>query len=250
LSKTHLHLPKRLSRFRIMNNYWHLIVRRCGVGVCVFVFALPVLAATGGPEWLKKRYTTLASKLNDTAFAAPVYIESDDHDGMMRGEVFGILPGAFASFSATLRQLPAWCDLLTLHFNIKGCTYRTKSDAGVLTVYSGDKRYEDPREARHFPQEGCSVPAGVRGAAESRRSDARVGTRPVPASATRRVGRWILAGDLLERSERIGATARAVLFVDATKTERQVGNGNDLEALHDFRVRNVSTTLRYRLRGV
>ena len=38
--------------------------------------------------------------------------------------------------------------LLTLHFNIKGCTYRTESDAGVLTVYSGGKRYEDPREAR------------------------------------------------------------------------------------------------------
>jgi hypothetical protein len=40
----------------------------------------------------------------------------------------------------------------------------------------------------HLPQEGCSVPAGVQRAAESRRSDARVGTRPVPASATRRIG--------------------------------------------------------------
>lgn len=38
----------------------------------------------------------------------------------------------------------------------------------------------------HLPQEGCSVPAGVPGAAESRRSEARVGTHPVPASATRR----------------------------------------------------------------
>jgi len=131
-----------------MTNYLHLIVRGCKVGVCVFVFALPVVAATDGPEWLKKRYETLASKLNGTAFGAPVYIESDDRDGMMRGEVFGILPGAFASLSATLRQLPAWCDLLTLHFNIKGCTYRTESDAGVLMVYSGGKHYEDPREAR------------------------------------------------------------------------------------------------------
>jgi hypothetical protein len=83
----------------------------------VFVFALAVLAATDGPEWLKKRYATLASKLNGTAFGAPVYIESDDRDGMMRGEIFGILPGAFASFSATLQQLPA--DLLNLHFNIR-----------------------------------------------------------------------------------------------------------------------------------
>ncbi|MGI8426186.1 MAG: hypothetical protein ACR2M4_06240 [Actinomycetota bacterium] len=104
------------------------------------------MAATDGPEWLKERYATLASKLNGTAFGAPVYIESNDRDGMMRGEVFGMLPGAFASFSATLRQLPAWCNLLTLHFNIKGCTYQTESD--VLTVYSGGKRYEDPREAR------------------------------------------------------------------------------------------------------
>ena len=114
--------------------------------MCVFVFALPVLAATDGPEWLKERYATLASKLNGTAFGAPVYIESEDRDGMMRGEVFGILPGAFASFSATLLQLPAWCDLITLHFNIKGCTYQTES--AVLTVYSGGKRYEDSREAR------------------------------------------------------------------------------------------------------
>jgi hypothetical protein len=102
-----------------MTNDWHFIVRRCEVGVCVFVFALPVLAASDGPEWLTKRYATLASKLNGTAFGPPVYIKSDDHDGVMRGEVFGILPGAFASFSATLQQLPTWCDLLTLHFNIK-----------------------------------------------------------------------------------------------------------------------------------
>jgi hypothetical protein len=59
-----------------------------------------------------------------------------------------MLPGPFASFSATLRQLSAWYGLLTLHFNIKGCTYRTQSDTGVLTVYSGAKRYEDLREAR------------------------------------------------------------------------------------------------------
>jgi hypothetical protein len=146
MSKTTLHLSKKLSRIRIIANYWHLIVRRCEVGVCVFIFALPILAATDGPERLKERYATFASKLNGTAFGAPVYIESDDRDDMMRGGVFGILPGAFASFSATLRQLPAWCDLLTLHFNIKGCTYQTESD--VLRVYSGGKRYEDPREAR------------------------------------------------------------------------------------------------------
>jgi hypothetical protein len=117
-----------------MTNYWHFIVRRCEVGVCVFVFALPALAASDGAEWLTKRYATLASKLNGTAFGAAVYIESDDRDGMMRGEVFGILPGAYASLSATLQQLPAWSDLLTLPFNIKGCTSRTESDAGVLTV--------------------------------------------------------------------------------------------------------------------
>jgi hypothetical protein len=72
VSKTNLRLSKKLSRIRIIANYWHLIVRRCEVGVCVFIFALPILAATDGPEWLKKRYTTLASKLNGTAFGAPV----------------------------------------------------------------------------------------------------------------------------------------------------------------------------------
>ncbi|MCA1603141.1 MAG: hypothetical protein LC776_16395, partial [Acidobacteria bacterium] len=66
-----------------MTNYWHFIVRRCEVGVCVFAFALPVLAASDGPERLTKRYATLASKLSGTAFGAPVYIESDDRDGMM-----------------------------------------------------------------------------------------------------------------------------------------------------------------------
>ena len=70
--KTTLHLSKKLSRIRIMTYYWNLIVRRCEVGVCVFVFALSVLAATDGPEWLKKRYAALASKLNGTAFGAPV----------------------------------------------------------------------------------------------------------------------------------------------------------------------------------
>lgn len=90
MSKTTLHLSKQLSRIRIMANYWHLIVRRCEIGVCGFHLRITGIGGDRRPEWLKKRYATLASKLNGTAFGAPVYIESDDRDGMMRGEVPGL----------------------------------------------------------------------------------------------------------------------------------------------------------------
>ncbi len=116
-------------------------------GALVLLATVPALAATDGSDWMRERYTTLEPKLRAAAFGAPVYVESEDRDGIIRGEVYGVLSHSFAVFSATLQQLPIWCELATLHFNVKGCTYRSEPQPGVLTIYNGGKHYENPKDA-------------------------------------------------------------------------------------------------------
>lgn len=110
--------------------------------------AVPVSAAAETPQQLHERYAELEPKLRETVFDAPIYIQSEDRDNRMRGEVYGVLPYPFSLVRNTLTQLPAWCDFATLHFNVKACAHRGAADTGVLVIFSGGKKYQDPREAR------------------------------------------------------------------------------------------------------
>ena len=40
-----------------------------------------------------------------------------------------------------------WCDINSLLINIKACTFRKVSDQWLLTVYSGRKYYQPPKDA-------------------------------------------------------------------------------------------------------
>ncbi len=124
------------------------ILRYGFAGAVALLAASPVSAEMEGPARLHERYVTLEPKLRASVFNAPIYIESNDRDGLIRGEAYGVLPHAFTVFSATIQQPAAWCDFATLHFNIKGCVYRSRTGSGILTIYSGGKQYEDPRNAR------------------------------------------------------------------------------------------------------
>lgn len=119
------------------------------VGALALFATLPAMAATEGPAALRERYSTLEPRFRASVFHAPLYIESEDRDRMPRGDIYGVLSHSFAVFSATLRQLPAWCDLVTLHFNVKGCNYRS-GPGEMLRIYIGGKRYEDPQDAHPY----------------------------------------------------------------------------------------------------
>ena len=73
-----------------------------------------------------------------SVFHRPLAVESRDADGRMSGEIAGDLGHPFASIARRLIEPAAWCDVIVLHINVKGCA----AQGNAVTVYSGRKFYE------------------------------------------------------------------------------------------------------------
>lgn len=78
----------------------------------------------------------------------PLYCESIEEEGSLLGDVYGILEHPFAGVEGVLLEPRNWCDIATLHFNIKACTCRSSENGTVLTLYAGRKFYQ-PLEETH-----------------------------------------------------------------------------------------------------
>jgi hypothetical protein len=98
--------------------------------------------AFGSAEALRARHQSLLPALQDNVFDAPIHVESEDKDGRMRGDVFGIVDYGFEAVRTMLMQPAHWCEFLLLHPNMKYCEYRPRADKEVtLTLYTGKKNY-------------------------------------------------------------------------------------------------------------
>ncbi len=78
----------------------------------------------------------------------PLYCESIEEEGSLLGDVYGILEHPFAGVKVVLLEPRDWCDIATLHFNVKACTCRNSENGTVLTLYTGRKFYQ-PLEDTH-----------------------------------------------------------------------------------------------------
>ena len=189
------------------------------------------------------------------------------HDGrrkMRRGAVGlrAVVPAIDVLATSPLLRAVQTAEILAAVYNgrnmvtVKGALSRQRvSPVPPVVAHAGCRRHGRDRGARAasirshqlavdraqavvcLPQEGCSVPAGVRGAAESRRSDGRVGTHPVPASATRRVGRWISPVTCSIALKESVQLLNAVLFYKTPQRPSDILLTRiNLETLHDFRM--------------
>jgi len=110
----------------------------CGVGQAAEQAASEVLLA---------KYPAIKGKLEKNQFAAPIYLESAEDEGSLSVDMYGIFNHPFKTVSSTLQSPASWCDITSLHINIKACTSRDVSDQWLLTLYSGRKSYQLPADA-------------------------------------------------------------------------------------------------------
>ncbi len=95
-------------------------------------------------------YHRIESKLEKNSFGCPLYMESSDRDSRVHVDVYGVINHPFNSVLNVL-QVPAnWCDIISLHPNIKACTYRELPGAWQLNFYSGRKVYQSPEDTYKF----------------------------------------------------------------------------------------------------
>jgi len=96
---------------------------------------------------LLARYPAIKAKLEKNQFAAPIYLESAEAEGSLRVDMYGIFNHPFKAVNSTLQSPASWCDITSLHINIKACTSRNVADQWLLTLYSGRKSYQPPADA-------------------------------------------------------------------------------------------------------
>jgi hypothetical protein len=86
---------------------------------------------------LRAKYAELASKLDISPFGKPLYLESSEAAGEVKGNMYAVLRHPFASAQSELKQPERWCDILILHLNTKYC--RASGGGAVLKVNIGRK---------------------------------------------------------------------------------------------------------------
>ncbi len=101
-----------------------------------------------GEDVLLDTYHRNMAKLERNSFGLPLFLESFERDNRVHVDVYGIFDYPFSSVVNVLKIPANWCDIVSLHPNVKVCTYRELPGAWLLTFYIGRKVYQPPEDAR------------------------------------------------------------------------------------------------------
>jgi hypothetical protein len=93
------------------------------------------------------KYPAIKSKLEKNQFGIPLYLESREEYSSLHVDVYGIFDYPFDGVRDALQAPNNWCDINSLLINIKACTFRKVSNQWQLTLYSGRKYYQPPKDA-------------------------------------------------------------------------------------------------------
>jgi hypothetical protein len=107
--------------------------------------AVPAVHAleSGGADTLRQKYAEIKPRLANNQYGQPLFIESTEAPGQLKGEVYALLDYPLEKVAAALRTEQQWCDVLILHLNTKYCRAGQVNGGPGLTVYIGKK---DPQE--------------------------------------------------------------------------------------------------------
>jgi hypothetical protein len=99
-----------------------------------------------GEVILRDAYHRNMDKLKDNSFGLPLYLESSVQDDRVKVNVYGIFNHPFGSVANALKMPENWCDIVSIHPNVKACTFQEVTDAWLLTFYLGRKNYQPPED--------------------------------------------------------------------------------------------------------
>jgi hypothetical protein len=119
-----------------------------------------------GHAELEKLYGQVKFSLNRSATLEPYYLESEKDKKIESGEAAYYLPLGFEEIVQALSSVRNWCEVMSLHINVKACTYNEQNNS--ITVYMGRKFYQTPEEAyaltydfRYIHEDGYFAAIGI-----------------------------------------------------------------------------------------
>lgn len=101
-----------------------------------------------GEVILLNTYHSNMDRLERSSFGLPLFLDSLERDDRVHVDVYGVFDYPFNSIVNMLKVPANWCDIVSLHLNVKGCTYRELQGDWLLTFYIGRKVYQPPEDAR------------------------------------------------------------------------------------------------------
>jgi len=101
-----------------------------------------------GRDILLDTYHRNLAKLETNSFGIPLFLESFERDDRVHVDVYGTFNYPFSDIVNVLKVPANWCDIVSLHPNVKTCTYSKLPGAWLLTFYIGRKVYQPPEDTR------------------------------------------------------------------------------------------------------
>jgi hypothetical protein len=122
------------------------------MGAAAILFSAGSASAVEKPQQsediLLDTYHRNMSKLEKNSFGLPLFLESFERDDRVHVDVYGIFDYPFSNVVNVLKVPANWCDIVSLHPNVKACTYREQTGIWLLTFYIGRKVYQPPEDTR------------------------------------------------------------------------------------------------------
>ena len=148
-------------RFRVSNSVCNqavalirfgMLFARYKQNLIIYLLLAPMLTAAFGAQAqdaisLRARHADLKDRLANNQFQRPLYLESTQTSGEIRGDVFAVVEHPFTIVREALQSVDQWCDILILHLNVKRCKYTRKSGASRLLVSVGKKEDQPAEDA-------------------------------------------------------------------------------------------------------
>jgi hypothetical protein len=123
------------------------IGRRWGAALlgflCVAAFVGPVGAQDAAA--LRARHAALRDQLSNNQFHRPLYVESRETPGDLKGEIYASITQPYGTVGPALQGVDHWCEILILHLNVKDCQGSSTGAGDTLRLVIG-KKYDQPLE--------------------------------------------------------------------------------------------------------
>lgn len=115
--------------------------------VLFFINVAPSLASESNNESLMAMYQKIQNKNVDLLQGQPLTITSNIKSNRLSADIYAINNFAFNDIVDGLSKPSEWCQFITLHLNIKACTFNKNQSQSFVSFYAGRKFYEPAEDA-------------------------------------------------------------------------------------------------------
>lgn len=92
---------------------------------------------------LKARHAALRQQLASNQFQRPLYLESSQSSGDIKGDIYALVEQPYAMVAPALQDIGHWCDILILHLNVKSCRVSSPKAGKTLSLHIG-RKFDQP----------------------------------------------------------------------------------------------------------